>query len=358
MKPVLPLLLILSLGACGLPQFGPTHARMVSARAARQGDFTLIEGPDYIHSRNAAPKPGGFPAEFTGGRVFNTDIVSAGDQFILTIYENVPDGVFASEGRRISAVNDLQVQQSGDIYIPYAGALHVAGRSVERVRQDIVKALEEQTPDPQVTLSRVPGAGASVTLLGAISRQGVFPIEVRTTRLAEMIAAAGGPTEKLEEILVKVERNGRQGSARLSYIVDDPRQDIALRPGDRITLEQDSQSITVLGAAGSQSRVPVARHDFRLIELLGDVGGLNGASANPRGVFVYRNESQDGVTLREVIRFNLATPAGVFAARAFYMHDGDTVYVSEAPIRNVQKVFSALTGISESAQSAAAIGGQ
>lgn len=354
-----PALLSLALlSSCGLPQFGPTHARMVSARSAEMGGFTLIEGPDYIRTRNTAPAPGGFPAAFTGSGVFNTDTLSPGDQLALTIFENVQEGVFATAGVRTHAIQNVQVSQKGEIYIPYAGRIRVAGRSVEAARQAIVAALKDQTPDPQVTLARVPGAGASVTLLGAIGGQGVYPIEVNTTRLSEMIAKAGGPTEDLEEIIVKVERGGKHGSARLSYIAEDPAQNIALRPGDRITLVQDSQSITVLGAAGAQGRVPVASHDYRLIDLLGDVGGLSGDFANPKGVFVYRTETVNGVLVQEIIQFDLADPAGIFAVRSFYMRDGDTVYVSEAPIRNVQKLFNTITGVATSADALSNVGAE
>jgi polysaccharide export outer membrane protein len=255
-------------------------------------------------------------------------------------------------------MNDLQVSRRGEIFIPYAGNIKVAGGSVEAAREKIVTALENQTPDPQVTLARVPGVGASVTLLGAINAQGVYPIEVNTTRLSEMIAKAGGPTEPLQEIIVKLERDGKHGAARLSYIADDPAQNIALHPGDRITLVQDSQNITVLGAAGAQKRVPFAQHDYRLIDLLGDVGGLNGEFANPKGLFVYRAETVNGVLAQEIIRFDLADPAGIFAARNFYMRDGDTVYVSEAPIRNVQKLLSTITGVASSADNLATVGTQ
>lgn len=353
-SPALAVVLPLFLSSCGLPQFGPTHGRMVSEAAAEEGNFSLVEGPDYIRSRNAAPAPGGFAAGFTGQGAFDTDLVSAGDQLAVTIFENVQEGVFATAGARIHAMENVQVSQKGEIYIPYAGTLRVAGRSVEAARQAIVAALEQQTPDPQVSVARVPGAGASVTLLGAVGAQGVYPIEVDTARLSEMIARAGGPTEPLEEIIVKVERQGRHGEARLSWIVESPAQNIALRPGDRITLVQDSQSITVLGAAGAQGRVPVASHDYRLIDLLGDTGGLSGDFANPKGVFVYRTEAAGAG--QEVIRFDLSDPAGIFAARAFYMRDGDTVYVSEAPIRNLQKILATLTGAATSADSLSTVG--
>ncbi len=341
-----------ALAACDLPQFGPTHGSMVSQQAAAEGNFALLEGPVYIATRNSAPSRGGFPAAFLAQSPFNTDIVAPGDQFALTIFENVPDGVFATSGNRIYMMESLQVSQAGKIVVPYVGPVHATGRSVESLRQTIAEALARQTPDPQVILTRVPGAGASVSLMGAVGQQGVLPIEVSTTRLSEMIARAGGPTEPLDEIMVHIERGGQRGTARLSYIAEDPRQNIALRPGDRVTLVRSRQSIAVLGAVGAQARVPVTQQDYRLIDLLADVGGLNGNFANPKGIFVYRTEAN----AQQIIRFDLSDPSGIFAARNFFMRDDDTVYISEAPIRNAQKVINTLVGVANSTESLTSVG--
>lgn len=351
--------LTLPLSACGLPQFGPTHARMVSPEAAAKGNFTLVEGTDYIRDHNSPASRGGFPAAFLKQPRFNTDTIAPGDQLMLNVFENVPEGVFASGGQRVFLMDNLQVLQSGKLFVPYVGQIQASGQSVEALRSRISEALQAQTPDPQVALARVPGSGASVTLLGVVGQQGVMPIEVNTGTLSAMIAKAGGPTEKMEEVMVEVERGKTRGRARLSYIVEDPAQDIALRPGDRITLVKDDQSIIVLGAAGAQARVPVAHHDYRLIDLLGEVGGLNVDFANAKGVFIYRTESTGSGTERQVvIRFDLSEPAGIFAARAFRMRDRDTVYVSEAPIRNAQKIINTITGFTSSADSLASAVGQ
>nr|WP_276616089.1 polysaccharide biosynthesis/export family protein [Rhodobacter sp. SGA-6-6] len=251
----------------------------------------------------------------------------------------------------------MQVLQSGEIFVPYVGHIRASGRSIEQVRLNILTALEPQTPNPQITLERVPGSGASISLLGAVTAQGVYPIEVDTMRLTAMLARAGGVAAPLEETVIRVDRGRTSGEARLSLIVADPVQDIALRPGDRITFIRDDRTITVLGATGGQTRIPVPRHDYRLIDLLGDAGGLNGNIANAKGVFVFRSTERGGVdTERLVIRFDLSTPAGIFAARTFRMRHADTVYVSEAPIRNAQKVIATVTGVATSADDVNAMG--
>ncbi len=357
--PAPALLLLALLCGCGLPQLGPSFSATVSKASADNGRFTLVEGEAYVRNSNAQGAEPGFPATFLSAGVGNTDVLATGDKLSLLVIENVTEGVFATGGNRIFELPQLQIQQSGTIHVPYVGQLRAAGRTIEDLRRDIAAALEPQTPNPQVSLERVPGSGASVSVLGAVGAQGVYPIEVSTQRLTAMLARAGGTAAPLEETVVRLERGKTSGEARLSLIARDPRQDIALRPGDRITLVEDDRTITVLGATGGQTRIPVPRHDYRLIDLLGDAGGLNGNMASAKGIFVFRSTDPGGRDSdRMVIRFDLSTPAGIFAARNFRLHDADTVYVSEAPIRNVQKLLSTITGVAASADSLSNVGAQ
>ena len=85
------------------------------------------------------------------------------------------------------------------------------------------------------------------------------------------------------------------------------------------------------------------------------MGGLTSAVADPTGVFVFRNEPEKVANLvmghkdlkgaqRMIYVLNLTQPNGMFMARDFMIRDGDTVYVTEAPIVQWNKTMSALTG--------------
>ena len=98
------------------------------------------------------------------------------------------------------------------------------------------------------------------------------------------------------------------------------------------------------------------------------MGGLNSSLADPTGVFVFRNEPEEiaaqvlGRTdligdQRLVYVLNLTEPNGMFMARDFAVRDDDTIYVTEAPYTQFQKVLSVLTGAAGSASSLANISG-
>ena len=130
-------------------------------------------------------------------------------------------------------------------------------------------------------------------------------------------------------------------------------------------MEEDTRSFTALGATGAQSRVPFESQTISAIEAIAQVGGLSSAVADPTGVFVLRNEpesiaeqlvGQDLVGAQRVIYvLDLTVPNGMFFARDFAIRDGDTVYVTEAPYVQFDKIVSALTGTLASVETAQTI---
>jgi polysaccharide export outer membrane protein len=228
-----------------------------------------------------------------------------------------------------------------------------SGNTPEAVRRIITDKLADQTPDPQVLVRRLAGDGATVSLIGGVGGQGVYPIERPTRTLTAMLAAAGGVTIPTEIAQVTVIRGDKSGTIWLSDLYEDPNLDIALRSGDRILVEEDSRSFTSLGATGTQARVPFETKTISAIEAIAQVGGLNSNLADPTGVFVMRNEPPEIANSvlgrsdlqgaqRMVYVLDLTEPNGIFMARDFVIRDGDTVYVTEAPYTQFSKVLAAI----------------
>jgi polysaccharide biosynthesis/export protein len=202
---------------------------------------------------------------------------------------------------------------------------------------------------------RIAGDGATVSITGAIGGQGIFAIERPTRTLTAMLARAGGVTVEPEIARVKVIRGKHTGEIWFQDLFEEPSFDIALRGGDRILVEADTRSFTALGATGQQNRVRFDTQTLSAVEAIAQVGGLNSQTADPTGVFVFRNEPEEIVlqvlgrtdligTQRMVYVLDLTEPNGVFLARDFVIRDGDTVYITEAPFVQWSKTLAALTG--------------
>jgi len=357
------LALVVAVSACGLPRSGPSKAEIYRGSVLRGGDaFIVSVNPRVTRATSVMPSYQ-FGPGFEKAGLIGSDVIAAGDVLSLTVYENVTDEpLLGASGQRQSQLNELQVDGQGFIFIPYAGRIRAAGTSPEELRTEIATKLDPQTPDPQVIVQRVAGDGSTVTVSGAAGAQGIYPIERPTRTLSAMVARAGGVTIDPETAIVRVTRNGQTGKVWLLDLYEDPRLDIALRPGDQIVIEEDTRAFVALGATGAQNRVPFESQNLSAIEALAIVGGLNTNLADPTGVFVLRNEPAEIANAvlgrkdlvgaqRMVYVLDLTQPTGMFEARDFLIRDGDTVYVTEAPYVQWQKTIGALTGTANAADS-------
>mgnify|MGYP001382246049 CR=1 FL=1 len=159
----------------------------------------------------------------------------------------------------------------------------------EQLRQIITQRLSTQTPDPQVTVARVAGDGATVSVMGKVVSQGVYPIERPTRALSAMLARAGGVSIAPEIAVVTVKRGNDMGKVWLTDLYSG-QNDIALRPGDIILVEEDQRNFTAIGALGGQTRVPLGNDMISAVEAIAMVGGLNLNLADPTGVFILREK--------------------------------------------------------------------
>ncbi len=346
---------VAAVAGCGLPRSGPNKREIFAGSVQKQGDAFIVPVDEHVARATAVVPSLGFSDAFQNAGTIGADIVRPGDRLGLTIWENVQDGLLAKQGMSATQLNEVQVDGAGYIFVPYAGRIRAAGNTPEALRRIITGKLEGQTPDPQVMVARLAGNGATVSVMGGVGGQGVYPIEQPTRTLSAMLAKSGGVTVAPEIAQVTVTRGNQSGKIWLKDLYSNPRLDIALRPGDIILVEADTRSFTALGATGGQTRVPFDSQTLTAIEALAQVGGLSSNLADPTGVFVFRDEPAEIANAvlgrsdlvgdqRIAYVLNLTDPNGMFNARDFVIRDGDTVYVTEAPFVQWQKTISALTG--------------
>ncbi|MBP9952413.1 MAG: polysaccharide biosynthesis/export family protein [Cypionkella sp.] len=349
--------------ACGLPRSGPNKAEIYKGSVLKQGDAFVVTVNSRVTRATAVVPALGFASDFRNAGVVGSDVISPGDRLGLTVFENVKDDpLLGNTGQRVSTLSEIEVDGQGFIFIPYAGKIKAAGQSPDSLRQILTKKLDTQTPDPQISIVRLAGNGATITVAGSVGAQGVYPIERPTRTLTAMIAHAGGVSIDPEAALIRVTRGSKTGQIWLQDLYANPSLDIALRAGDKIVIERDTRTFTALGATGSQNRVPFETQNLSAIEAIAIVGGLNTATADPTGFFVFRNEPAEIANAvlgrrdlvgdqRMIYVLDLTQPTGMFEARDFLVRDGDTVYVTEAPFVQWQKTLSAITGSAGAAAS-------
>ncbi len=354
--------------SCALiPRAGPSKKEIFAGSVQREGDAYIIAVNDRVTRTTAVVPALGFSGSFKTAGQLGSDTIRPGDVLSLTIWENVDKPLLGPEGQVAAVLEEVQVDGAGFIFVPYAGRIRAAGNTPESIRRIISTKLKEQTPDPQVEVRRVAGDGSTVSLVGSIGAQGVYAIERPTRTLSAMLARAGGVTIVPEIAQVTVLRGNTRGQIWLQDLYENPQLDIALRAGDRILVEEDTRAFTALGATGTQSRINFQTKDMSALEAIAQVGGILSQQGDPTGVFIFRNEAEEisnqvlgrndlTGAQRMAYVLDLTQPNGMFVARDFIIRDGDTLYVTEAPITTWNKIIAAGVGTLTSANTVSNLG--
>jgi polysaccharide export outer membrane protein len=358
--------LIFPLSACGGGVFfgadGPSTGRIMKTGQANAYGAVLLDVDERIATKlGDAERPASFADLLGEGQPYGT-MIGAGDTLQITIYEAPPAVLFgagaldtgslaAGASQRASALPALQVSSAGTIDVPFAGTIRAAGRTPEEVSRAIIGRLAGKAHSPQVIVNIAENPTSAVTVVGEVTKSTRMPLTPKGERLLDALAASGGTREAVDKVSVQITRGSSVVGMPLESVIRDPRQNVFLRPGDVVTAYFQSQSFTVLGAAGKNEEVKFEAQGITLAQALGRIGGIRDDRANPHGVFIFRFEDPAVVDQAKaasvrrtpegkipvIYRIDLRDPVTFFAAQHFIMRDHDVVFVTSAPSADLQK---------------------
>ncbi len=354
--PLAPALaILLALGACSLPRSGPSTPEILAGSVENGGQTNIVYVDDRVTQAANLEIPLGFSRNFLNAGAISIERIHPGDLLTVTIWENVENGLLAAPGASSTVLKDIQVDQLGNIFVPYAGVVRATGRTSEELRADLTLLLAPQTPDPQIEVRRQAGEASVVSVVGGVNAQGVYALSAANRRLTSMLAVAGGVALDPAGTRITVQRGGTSGSVWLRDLYADAQNDINLRAQDRIIVERDARYFTVLGASSGQMRVDFLSKEPNVVDALSAVSGLDGQVADPRGIFIFRMEpaeianavlGTDEFTTPQRMAYviDLTKEESIFTAQAFSIRDRDTVYITEAPFVSWSRVLDSIAG--------------
>ena len=348
----------LAVTACGLPTSGPyfediRYADELGNSTGEDPGFDLIRVTPQVVSAANIDESLGFSLELIEAAPERTAILGVGDVLQVTVWERGENGLFSPLGGPTALTSEIE--ESGNIYLPYLGNVRASGRTADGLRRHIRALLEDKTLDPQVEVKRETGDSKSITITGTAGVAGVVPIERTSRSLLSLLATTGFAVPDPEVIRVTVRRGPLEGSIWMRDLFENPKFDIPVRAGDVIFLNNDTRNFRALGAIG-QARVPFPTREISVLDAISLVGGLNAAASDPTGIFIFRREPPEIATQisarapvdqKRIIAYLIALsqPAGLFMADEMKMRDGDVLYVTEAPFTRFQKVAGSVASV-------------
>ena len=294
--------------------------------------------------------------------------IDVGDILTITIFESAAGGLFlppeagARPGNYVS-LPAQQVDRGGQVTVPFGGTLRASGLTPNQLARAIERRLANRALEPQVVVAITDRRAGAITVVGEVNTAARFPLDPQGERLLSAIARAGGPKFPAYESMVSLQRNGTVERALLAEIAREPSQNVALRPGDVVFITREPRYFVSLGAMGqnigvSQINRRFSFDDVRLsmADAIGRAGGINDALANPRAVFLYRQEERRVLeragmplpatapaTIPTVYSVDFMDPAVFFLAARFPMRHGDLMFTSNSPSSDLQKFFAIFT---------------
>jgi polysaccharide export outer membrane protein len=326
-----------------MPAFGP-DADAITGKGADRTAVVKDAVPFEIVEVTAATLPAAvdttafFPASFRSQKFRSADeVVTEGDLLEIRIWEVAEDGLFATAGNRETILN-VQVSNSGEIAVPYAGTLEAQGLTTTEMRALLLERYQGRAVEPEIAVSITDTEARSATLLGAVRTPGRVTVPSRGIRLLDLIAQSGGASHVPWEMLISVQRGGASGSVSLADIVSTPANNIVILPGDTVNVAHQPRRFAVYGGVSRSSNIEIPTQDATLAYLLAEVGGLNDRVAQARSVFVFRPAASGASPA--AYQFDFSRPDALLLADSFHLHPSDITYVASADAADFQRFVS------------------
>lgn len=261
----------------------------------------------------------------------NTDLLPmdlpAGPDYIL----GPGDGLFINLWGSVSQRFKVTVDRGGQIALPEAGGVMVAGQTVAAAQQLIQKVLSAQFKNARIDISLTRLRTVRVYVVGDVAQPGAYDLSSLSTPLNALFAAKGPTPQGSLRILRHFRGNQLVGEIDLyDLILKGMLLDLdRLQPGDSILVPPSGAQITMAGMV-KRPAIYELRNEKDLAEVLDLAGGLL-VSAALRQIKVERIEAHEKrVMLSANIPDNAdANPAALRQALGnFAVQDGDRVTVS------------------------------
>mgnify|MGYP002260169483 CR=1 FL=1 len=252
---------------------------------------------------------------------------------------------------RVNTNGEL-VKANGDMFFPYVGRIHAAGKTTAQIRRQITHGLSSYIRQPQVDVRVAQYRSQRVYISGDIAK----PCTVQITDLSLSIVQAldscdsvstkkGGGTAVRN---VRLIRNGQSTLINLNKLYAHDKQ-IPLQPGDKLMIDDTANRIFMVGEFNKQTALPYATGGMSLSDAISDVGGLNLKTADTSHIYVirgfvggqnFKNGGIKTVMHPKIYSLNMSNPSGMLLANRFQLKPRDVVFASPASLVNFNRALS------------------
>jgi len=368
------ILLAILLGSAGcsiMPSSGPQDFSVRSGETASGPQYGLVKLNPSVIDILKEYGPGALAGTFPDKSRPKDITFGIGDTVSVSIFEAAAGGLFIPAEAGVRPGNFVQlpnqnVDTSGNISVPYAGAIKAAGRTPSQIQQDIVKAIGNRAIEPQAIVALITQNTSLISVLGEVNTPSRLVGNAAGERVLDLISRAGGLKDQGYESWVTLERGNKRATVPFGALIYQPDNNVWVHPGDTIYVYREPQVFLAFGASGQQGQFPFNMWKISMTQAMAIAGGLLDVQAEPAGVYVYRREPRElaerigvdcskftGPFVPVVYNVTFRDPAGYFLATKFEMRDKDVLFAANAATVDTAKIFQLINQIVTPAENAA-----
>lgn len=346
------MIMALASGCAILPREGPLSGEIENQ--SEQSEYLVVDVDASIVSGLSAYSSIGLERSFSSSSHYSPiSTIGPGDVLSISVFEADKGGLFSGPEGNGKSFSHVVVDRRGYISLPYVGTININGKTPFQVQDIVVKKLEGKAIQPQAMVNIATNQNNVVTVSGDVSKPGIYPLSSNGMRLLDVVAMSGGTRYPARETFVTLQRGNNQGTQLIKTIIDQPRENVFIRTGDRIFVSHDPKRYTVLGAVKKPSIYKFEAEKVSALEAVAAAGGLLDMRADATGLFVFRYEDPKlleklGIEYNQIIsghvptiyRINMKHAKSYFYAQSFNLRDKDSLYVSNAQSVQISKMLT------------------
>lgn len=337
----------------------------LDAKSSATPEHTKVEGlqvtlrgltPDVVASQKA---PDGLSLDGLLDEKPNSYRIGSQDVLLVTVWDHpeitLPLGQF-----RTDAASGTTVDDDGNVFFPYIGKVAVAGLTVTQARDRITLRLADVLQKPQVDVKVVAFRSQKVYVGGEVRNPAVYNVTDIPFTLSEAIARSGGFLPTADDSRILLTRGDRTWKLDFQALMATGKglTQIVLKDGDALHIPNTKeQPVYMLGELMRPGSLPLVHGNLTLAQALSEVGGIQGASADARCIYVIRQTKTPNAV--DVFHLDARNPTAMVLADRFLLGPRDIVYVDAGTLVRFNRVMSLLlptvSAVSSTALTAAEI---
>nr|WP_236078306.1 polysaccharide biosynthesis/export family protein [Paraburkholderia nemoris] len=274
--------------------------------------------------------------------------LGVGDVLQITVWDH-PELMAAlgaqtqTNNRPFDPAQGFVIDTNGNVQMPYAGNVHVAGLRVDQSQQAVYAALSKVFVRPQVTVRVASFRAKQVYVDGEVRAPGAVPINDVPLTLFEAVNRAGDFSTTADQSRMVLVRDGVSYRLNLTSMLssDQNPSKILLENGDLLrVVSRDDNGVFVMGEVNKPgTAIPMKSGKLTLSDALSQAGSVNTASADAAQLYVIRGASN---TAPQVFHLDARSPVAMVLANQFELQPKDVVYVDGNGLVRFSRVLNLL----------------